>query len=261
MGRMSRFWIGTGWKMNHLIGESIYYAKQLKKYYLKKHPAIHIFICPPYTALQAVASILDGTDIFVGAQNVNWMDKGAMTGEISPLMVKDTGTKLVEIGHSERRSYFNETDLTINKKVITSLTNGLKPVICIGETSHDKSFGTGLERLDQQLKISLNGLDDDQVTQVIIAYEPVWAIGDSGKPADPEYVNDVHLHLRMTLAKICGVEKAADIPIIYGGSVNQANAIDLISKPEVDGLFIGRAAWQVESFIEILSMVADHLSI
>ena len=180
-----------------------------------------------------------------------------MTGEISPLMIKEAGAKLVEIGHSERRHFFNETDVSVNKKVLASLMNGLRPVICIGESSQDKDFKVTREKLSQQLKIGLHGVSNEDLGQVIIAYEPVWAIGASGKPATPDYVNEVRTSIRKTLADMSNKGIAANIPIIYGGSVNNENAMDLISQPQVDGLFIGRSAWDVNNFIKIISMVED----
>lgn len=252
---MKKYWIGTGWKMNHLLEDSQRYAQKLKAYYTQEKPAGNLFICPPFTALKTVADILTDTPILVGAQNIHWLDKGAMTGEISPLMVKDTGAKLVEIGHSERRKYFNETDFSVNQKVLASLAKGLRPVICIGESSQDMDFKVTREKLSQQLKIGLHGVSLQDLRQVIIAYEPVWAIGTSGKPATPGYVNEAHSSIRETLANISDIATAADIPVIYGGSVNNDNAIELISQPQVDGLFIGRAAWDVANFTKIISMV------
>lgn len=243
--------------MNHLISDSQHYAQGLLEYYTKKKPTSSIFICPPYTALKTVSDILVDTPILVGAQNVHWLDKGAMTGEISPLMIKEAGAKLVEIGHSERRHFFNETDVSVNKKVLASLMNGLRPVICIGEASQDKDFKVTQEKLSQQLKIGLYGVLNEDLGKVIIAYEPVWAIGASGKPATPDYVNEVHTSIRKTLADMSNKGIAANIPIIYGGSVNNENAMDLLSQPQVDGLFIGRSAWDVNNFVKIISMVED----
>jgi triosephosphate isomerase len=244
---MKKKWIGTGWKMNHLIDDSENYALKLLAYYTQERPESNIFICPPFTALKTVSQVLKDTPILVGAQNVHWLEKGAMTGEISPLMIKDAGAKLVEIGHSERRQFFNETDSSVNKKVLAALANDIRPIICIGESSDDKDFKVTQEKLTQQLKIGLHDVTNERMSQVIIAYEPVWAIGSSGKPATPDYVNEIHSTIRKTLADISNESVATSIPVIYGGSVNNENAIDLISQPQVDGLFIGRSAWDADN--------------
>lgn len=246
--------------MNHLMNESLTYAAKLRELVEREKPVSNLFICVPFTVLHAVSNVLKNSTIHVASQNVHWADRGAATGEISPLMVKDAGATMVEIGHSERRESFGENDFTVNKKLEASFSHQLRPILCIGETSQDKHFGVSIETLNKQLKIALHGLTTDQISQMLIAYEPVWAIGDSGTPATPDYLNFVHSHISQTLCEITESERGAQIPILYGGSVNPDNARSLIALPKVDGLFIGRAAWQVEGFINIIQIVESQIA-
>jgi len=255
---MKRLWVGTGWKMNHLMEESLSYAARLREFVDEEKPDVNVFICVPFTVLHAVSELLTGSEVNLASQNVHWLDRGAATGEISPVMVKDAGANMVEIGHSERRQFFGENNVDVNKKMKAAFSHHLRPILCIGETSQDKAYGVGKETLDIQLKIALHGLTPEQISQTLVAYEPVWAIGDSGKPAAPEYVNEIHAHLSSTLCKIAGETHGKQVPIIYGGSVNPENASSLISQPNVDGLFIGRSAWQVEGFINLIQIVESH---
>ncbi len=250
-------WIGTGWKMNHLMKDALAYSDKLKDFCSQNHPASHIFICVPFTLLYAVAERLRDTQILVASQNVHWLECGAATGEISAPMVKDTGAGMVEIGHSERRSMFAETDLMVNAKVKAVLHNGMRALICIGETAEDKELGVTIEKLAYQLKIALQGVNQAQTENILVAYEPVWAIGDTGAPASPEYADSVHEKIHQVLLDVFGTEAGSLIPVLYGGSVNPQNAIPLISMPNIDGLFIGRSAWNVDGFINIISKVED----
>jgi triosephosphate isomerase len=257
---MKRYWIGTGWKMNHLIGEAEDYAKSLKQFVSLAKPVSNIFICVPFTSLHLVSTLLSGTDITVAAQNSHWLDRGAFTGEISPLMVKDAGATMIEIGHSERREFFGENDETVHLKVQATLAHGLRPLICIGETLQEKKYDVSIETLKKQLKIALLGLTAQQMEQILIAYEPVWAIGDSGVPAEPEYVEFIHAQINHTVCQLAGDEIGNQVPVIYGGSVNSMNAISFFSMPHVDGLFIGRSAWKVEGFTSIIKDVEAFLN-
>jgi L-erythrulose 1-phosphate isomerase len=251
-------WIGTGWKMNHLMDDAMRYADKLIEFYKEERPTSNIFICVPFTVLHSVASKLAGIPILVSSQNVHWLDKGAVTGEISPLMVKDAGAGMVEIGHSERRSMFAETDEIVNLKVRAALRNGLRAIICVGETADDKEKQLTAEKLTRQVKAALKDVAAPQAEKILIAYEPVWAIGESGSPATPEYADAVHEQIKNILRDLFWQTAADQIPVLYGGSVNQNNAIELISRPNIDGLFIGRAAWQAEGFISTIRMVEDH---
>jgi triosephosphate isomerase len=254
---MKKIWVGTGWKMNHLRQESAAYAQQLKSYVLESPPSVQVFILPPFTSLQLVSEILAGTPVWVGAQNMHWDDRGAATGEISPLMLKECGVSLVELGHSERRAYFGETDQTVNAKVLAALRHDLCPLICIGETAEEKAHNNGPEILARQVRIALNDVVAGPGDQILFAYEPVWAIGEKGVPADPDYANQMQGWIRSQIEAVVGPEKAAGIPVLYGGSVNQSNAADLINQPNVDGLFIGRSAWQPGSFIKIIELIEN----
>jgi triosephosphate isomerase len=257
---MMKKWIGTGWKMNHLMRDALDYAEELKQFCEQENPDINIFICVPFTVLYAVCDKLKDTPIQVASQNVHWMERGAATGEISPLMVKDTGTTLVEIGHSERRAMFGETDATVNAKVKAILQYGMRPLVCIGETADDKNMGVAIEKLAYQVKIAFKDVSADQANQLLVAYEPVWAIGESGSPASPEYASQVHTEIKQILCSLFGEQTGAAIPVLYGGSVNPQNALSLIGMPNIDGLFIGRAAWQAEGFTGIIKMVEAYLA-
>ena len=254
---MKSFWVGVNWKMNHLIRDANLYADQLKDYCDRQHPVSNIFICAPYTLLYILSERLKNTPVTVASQNAYWLNRGAATGEISALMIKDAGAGMVEIGHSERRAMFAETDMMVNAKVKAVLQNGLRPLVCIGETTQDKEMGLTIEKLTSQLKIAFHEVDPKHAGKILVAYEPVWAIGESGSPASPEYADQVHTHIKNVLTEIFGAQAAAEIPVLYGGSVNPQNALSLIGQEHIDGLFIGRAAWNVDGFIDIISMVEE----
>ena len=224
---MAEKWIGTGWKMNHLMSEAMAYADKLVDFHHKEKPASNIFVCVPFTVLYSVAARLADTPILVGSQNAHWLDNGAVTGEISPLMVKDTGADMVEIGHSERRRMFAETDEIVNAKVKAALRNDMRPIICIGETAQDMKMQATAEKLACQVKAALYEVPARQAEKVLIAYEPVWAIGESGSPAPPEYADAVQGGIKSTLRELYGQVVGDQIPVIYGGSVNQGNALEL----------------------------------
>jgi triosephosphate isomerase len=257
---MKNKWIGTGWKMNHLMSDAMQYSDQLREFCLTQKPSSNIFICVPFTVLYAVAQKLKDTPVRVASQNVHWLERGAATGEISPLMVKDTGASMIEIGHSERRSMFAETDLTVNAKVIATLKNGLDALVCIGETAQDKELGVTFERLANQIKIAFHEVGPEHASHILVAYEPVWAIGESGSPAAPEYADEIHEKIHGVLREVFGEQAGGSIPVIYGGSVNPQNALPLINKPSIDGLFIGRSAWSADGFTHIISMVENSLT-
>ncbi len=256
---IKRVWIGTGWKMNHLLAEAQDYARQLRTYVLQEHPQATIFICPPFTTLHAVAEILEDTPIHIASQNIHWLERGAATGEISPLMVKDAGADMVEIGHSERRADFGESDYTVNLKVKSALAYNLIPLICVGDTAFEKENGTSAETLIKQVKIALHGITSEQASHLVIAYEPVWAIGKSGVPASPQFANTMQAQIKDTLCVLFGEEIKVQIPVLYGGSVSTDNALGLLAQPNLDGLFIGRAAWKTEGFISIIQSVEEYL--
>ena len=250
------FWIGTGWKMNKMLAEARDYVGTLRQDAVWRDDRLRPFIIPPFTALATVRDALgddaatESGGILLGAQNMHWADRGAYTGEISPLMVKDCGAGLIELGHSERRAQFNETDETINRKVKAALRHGLRPLICVGETGAERQAGQAVETVTRQVRLALTGIEPAGLRQVLIAYEPVWAIGDGGVPATADEANDMHVEIRRVLAALGPA--AADIPVLYGGSVNPLNCVALARQPAVDGLFIGRSAWEATGFLGII---------
>lgn len=239
-------WVGTSWKMNKGPAASVAAANELAR--MSFPAAIQPFVIPPFTSLKDVCDRLSGSRVAVGAQNMHWQDEGAWTGEISPTMISECGAELVEIGHSERRTYFGETDQTVNLKVHAALRHGLRPLVCIGDTADEYSYSVTNETLARQLKIALHGVSEDDVPQVLIAYEPVWAIGASGRPADAAFVERTHNHLRKILINIAGSSAGSAVKLLYGGSVTQDNAAGYVALPHVNGVFVGRAAWNVEHF-------------
>ncbi|HAF62517.1 MAG TPA: triose-phosphate isomerase [Anaerolineaceae bacterium] len=256
---MKKVWIGTGWKMNHLLAEAREYAQKLNSFIQQEKPQASIFICPPFTALSAVAQELKSSPVHIASQNIHWLDRAAATGEISPLMVKDAGADMVEIGHSERKAAFGENDLTVNLKVKAALQHELIPLICVGDSAFEKENGVSQETLIKQVKIALHGISPEEVSRLILAYEPVWAIGESGVPATPEFANSIQQQIRNSLCVMFGETIGKSIPILYGGSVNQDNALALIAQPSIDGLFIGRAAWKADGFISIIRSVVEFV--
>jgi triosephosphate isomerase len=214
-----------------------------------------IFVMPPFTALAEVCELARGSTLKVGAQNMHWADEGAYTGEISPVLIKDCGAELVELGHFERRTQFGETDPAVNKQVHAALAHGLVPVLCVGETEAERDYGVAASVVARQVTIALHDVPPDRVADVVLAYEPGWAIGEGGSDASPEYVNAQHSRIREVIAERHGEAAAAGVRVLYGGSVTARNAGPLAAQPQVAGLFIGRAAWDVDSFLEIIRLV------
>jgi triosephosphate isomerase len=247
------FWVGTSWKMNKTLAEARAFAEGLKAADIGRHPRIQRFVVPPFTAVREVKAILADTSVKVGAQNMHWADDGAWTGEISPLMLRDCNLDLVELGHSERREHFGETDETVGLKTEAAVRHGLVPLICIGETLEDRESGRADEVLAREVRGALGRLTGDQKqAPILLAYEPVWAIGERGIPATSDYADARH-------AAIAGVAEAIlgrRIPCLYGGSVNPQNCEELIAREHIDGLFIGRSAWKVEGYLDILARCA-----
>ncbi|KQT57354.1 MULTISPECIES: triose-phosphate isomerase [unclassified Aureimonas] len=246
--------IGTSWKMNKLLAEARHFAERLAE--ASGDPRIQRFVIPPFTCVREVASILEGSDVLVGAQTMHWADQGAWTGEISPPMLKDCGAKIVELGHSERRAHFGETDETVGLKTEAAVRHGLVPLICIGESGEDKTAGRADAVLKREVESALGRLTGDQKqAPILLAYEPVWAIGEGGTPASPDYADERQAGIVEAAAGILGRR----VPCLYGGSVNPGNAAELIVRPHIDGLFIGRSAWSVEGYLNILARCAEVL--
>ncbi|MCW2264318.1 triosephosphate isomerase [Gluconobacter cerinus] len=249
-------WIGTNWKMNKGPAEALAAAEALKAY--RAPEGVKPFIITPFTSLQAVASVLKDADVLVGAQNMHWEESGSWTGEISPGMVKECGADIVLIGHSERRQHFAETDWTVSRKMSAALRHGLRPLLCIGESLEEYDFGVTAETLSRQLKIALHDVVHADLPNILIAYEPVWAIGAGGRAADTDCVAKVHAGLRAVLCEIAGKDIGDRVPLLYGGSVTQDNARSYVSQPNVDGVFVGRAGWSVPDFEKLIDRVIEE---
>ena len=249
-------WIGTSWKMNKTLAEAQAFAAALARADSARDPRIQRFVIPPFTAVRQVKEILAATSVKVGAQNMHWADRGAWTGEISPLMLTDCGMNLVELGHSERREHFGETDETVGLKVEAAVRHGLTPLICIGETLADRESGRAAEVLAREVQGALGKLPTEQRrAPILFAYEPVWAIGEKGIPATADYADARQRDILAEATLILGRRP----PCLYGGSVNEDNCAELIACENIDGLFIGRAAWDAAGYLEILALCSRVL--
>ncbi|HHU91237.1 MAG TPA: triose-phosphate isomerase [Clostridiaceae bacterium] len=251
----SKIYIGTNTKMYKTIADTVSYLKELKELTADiDRNLMELFVIPSYTALKSARETVSNDIIKIGAQNMCWEDQGQFTGEISPLMLKEIGIDIIEIGHSERRHIFAETDSQLNKKVIAALKHGFTPLLCVGETLEQKQLGISDDCLSIQIKAGLNGVSKDDASKLWIAYEPVWAIGVNGIPATAEYADEKQGVIKNALKELFG-EISDDIPVLYGGSVNLDNATKMIRKPNIDGLFIGRSAWDASNFNNIIRQV------
>jgi triosephosphate isomerase len=256
MAGLNKLYLGTNTKMYKTIADTISFLTELKDLTSDlSRDRLELFVIPSFTSLDAAKKLVAGGEIKLGAQNMCWEDQGQFTGEISPLMLKEIGIDIIEIGHSERRHILGETDEDEMRKVTSAIRHGFTPLLCIGETLEQKNYGISDEILRIQLKIGLKELSREEAAKVWIAYEPVWAIGVNGIPADEGYAEEKHALIRQTLASMFGWETANGIPILYGGSVNNENAKLLIQKPNIDGLFIGRSAWDAKNFNSIIRSV------
>jgi triosephosphate isomerase (TIM) len=245
--------IAGNWKMNMTVSQSIELVKGI--YLGLKFPGeVDVIVSPPFTALYAVANALKNSYIAVAAQNLYWEDKGAFTGEISPVFIKDAGADYVIIGHSERRQYFGETDETVNKKIKAVLNHNLVPIVCVGETLEERESGQLDYIIKKQIVDGLKDLSEQEVNDIILAYEPVWAIG-TGKTATPEQAEEVHAKIRHLVAERVSQTTAENVRILYGGSMKPSNAKELLSKPNIDGGLIGGAALKPEDFIDIIKSI------
>jgi L-erythrulose 1-phosphate isomerase len=246
----SPFWIGTSWKMNKTLAEARAFAQGLLA--STDDPRMQRFVIPPFTAIREVKAILVDTSVKVGAQNMHWADRGAWTGEISPPMLVDCAMDLVELGHSERREHFGETDDTVGLKVEAAVRHGLTPLICIGETLADREGGRAAEVLAAEVRGALGRLTPDQYTaDILLAYEPVWAIGEHGIPARADYADARQAEIIAVAQDVLGRR----VPCLYGGSVNPGNCAELAASVHIDGLFIGRSAWDVAGYLDIVERV------
>ncbi|HCQ65948.1 MAG TPA: triose-phosphate isomerase [Rhodobacteraceae bacterium] len=250
MSTTAQFWIGTSWKMNKTLAEALRFAEALAAADGGRDARIQRFVVPPFTAVREVKQMLAETSVKVGAQNMHWDDAGAWTGEISPLMLKDCDLDMVEIGHSERRANFGETIETTGLKVAAATRHGLIPLLCIGETLEEREAGRAQEVLEAEVRGALAGLDGDaKEAPILLAYEPVWAIGVGGQPATSAYADARQAEIIAVAEDVLGRR----VPCLYGGSVNPDNCEELIGRSSIDGLFIGRSAWNVEGYLDILA--------
>lgn len=242
--------IAGNWKMYKTISEAVKTAQELAQL-TQDVKDREIMIAPPFTALDRVFQTIQDTNIQLGAQNLFWELEGAYTGEISPKMLKDTGCRYVIIGHSERRQFFGETDETVNKKIRSAIINGLVPIFCVGETEKEREDTQTFSVLDKQMKIGLYNFSFDDLQNLVIAYEPVWAIG-TGKTASPEQAQEVHAFLRKWIADRWGAQEANKIRILYGGSVKPNNINELMAMNDIDGALVGGASLNAKTFSEII---------
>ncbi|HXH83272.1 MAG TPA: triose-phosphate isomerase [Candidatus Tectomicrobia bacterium] len=241
------------WKMHTTVAEARALAGAIREGL--KRPRAEVAVCPPFTALAAVAETLAGSPIMVGAQNCHWEDAGAHTGEVAPPMLVDVGCRLVLLGHSERRREMRETDEEIARKVAAALRHGLTPVLCVGETAEERRQGLTFTTVEGQLRAGLAGLEPAAIARCVLAYEPVWAIG-TGVNATPAQAAEVHGYLRGLLSEVASKEIAQTLRILYGGSVKADNADALLAEAEIDGALVGGASLNAPGFIAIVRKAA-----
>ena len=242
--------IAGNWKMNKTAEETSLLIEQIKA--VADTTACEVVVCPPFTSLQTACEAAAESGIKVGAQNVHFASNGAYTGEISTDMLLTLGVTHVIIGHSERRQYFGETDITVNKKVHAALEAGLHPIVCVGESLEQRELGVTMDLISLQVKSALAGVSAEKLRKCVIAYEPVWAIG-TGRTATPEQAGEVCTFIRATIRHMYGARIARSITIQYGGSMNPGNAAELLAQPDIDGGLIGGAALKPDQFVAIIN--------
>ena len=243
--------IAGNWKMYKTVAEAVKYVTEFR-ILVKDISGVEIVVAPTFTALHAAAETARGSNVGIAAQDMYWEREGAFTGEISGAMVRETGAAYVIIGHSERRTLFGETDAGVNRKTVAAFANSLTPIVCIGETLDQRERDETFSVLDRQITQGLDGLSSDQLSQLVVAYEPVWAIG-TGRNATPAQAAEAHGHIRSRLRQWFGAGAGDRCRIIYGGSVKPDNIGELVRQPDVDGALVGGASLDVRSFFEIVS--------
>ncbi|MBN1794128.1 MAG: triose-phosphate isomerase [Candidatus Omnitrophica bacterium] len=247
---MRKSFIAGNWKMYKTVQEAIELVTLLKRA-LSDIADIEVGVCPPFTALGEIAETLFESNITLGAQDVYWETEGAFTGEVSPAMLKDIGCMYCIVGHSERRKYFHETNDSVNRKLKALFTAGIKPIMCIGEILEEREAGQTFDVVKKQLEEGLSGITGAQMTDIVIAYEPVWAIG-TGKTATPGQAQEVHQFIRQRLSQRFSAETAETVRIQYGGSVKPDNITDLMKQKDIDGALVGGASLKADSFVAIV---------
>ena len=243
--------IAANWKMFKTVHDAVVYIKEFRSM-VKDIDDVEIVVAPPFTAIHAAAEAARNSKIGVAGQDLYWEREGAFTGEVSAAMIKEAGAEYVIVGHSERRRLFHETDATVNRRAVAALGAGLLPIVCIGETLEERERQQTMTVLDRQIKDGLDGMTGEQVASLVIAYEPVWAIG-TGRNATPEQANEAHAHIRSRLRQWFGGQAADQCHVIYGGSVKPDNIHDLVLLPDVDGALVGGASLEVRSFFDIVA--------
>ena len=243
--------IAANWKMYKTVHEAVVFVKEFRSM-VKDIDDVEIVVAPPFTALHAVAEAARNAAVGVAGQNMHWEREGAFTGEVSGPMLREAGAEYVIVGHSERRRLFHETDETVNRKVLAALAVKLTPIVCIGETLEEREGNRTLDVLDRQIKQGLDGLTGEQVGPIVIAYEPVWAIG-TGRNATPAQAAEAHAHIRGRLRQWFGGDAAQQCHVIYGGSVKPDNVHELMLQEDVDGALVGGASLDVRGFFDIVS--------
>ena len=243
--------IAGNWKMYKTVAETVKYVKELRAL-VKDLDGVEIVVAPPFTAVHAAAEAARSSNVVIAAQDLHWEREGAFTGEVSASMIREAGAEYVIIGHSERRTLFGETDAAVNQKVVAAFAAGLTPIACIGETLDQRERDETFDVLDRQVRQGLDTLTADQIGQLVIAYEPVWAIG-TGRNATAAQAAEAHGHIRKRLRQWFGPESAELCHVIYGGSVKPDNIADLIAQPDVDGALVGGASLDVRGFLEIVT--------
>lgn len=247
-----KYLIAGNWKMNKTASEGVDLVNEINLG-LGKQTDVGVAVCPPFTALESCAKALEDSNVQLGAQNMHPKSEGAYTGEISPVMLRSLFCTYVILGHSERREYFKESDSFINEKVLAALESSLKPILCVGETLEQREAEETFNVVKAQLAGGLKSVTADHAESLVIAYEPVWAIG-TGKTATPEMAQEVHKFIRDELSSLLGQSAAAKIRILYGGSMKPENASSLMDQPDIDGGLIGGASLKAKSFIELVEI-------
>lgn len=248
---MRKMVIAGNWKMHGELNETVNLISGIKNLLEDYDVKCDVIVAPPFTSLETANTLVKDSQIKLSAQNMHFEDKGAFTGEISHSMLKSVGCEFVILGHSERRSIFGETDEIINKKIIKALSVGLNPIFCIGETLEEREANITGKIVETQIRKGLENVSESDLAKIIVAYEPVWAIG-TGKVATPEQAQDVHFFIRNLISQMYSKEAAENLTIQYGGSVKPDNAAGLLSKPDIDGALVGGACLKADSFVDII---------
>ncbi|MBL9208833.1 MAG: triose-phosphate isomerase [Opitutaceae bacterium] len=243
--------IAGNWKMNKTSADGVALVNDIVAA-VGKQADVDVVVCPPFTAVESVGRALEGSEVKLGAQNMHFEASGAFTGEVSAPMLRAIFATHVILGHSERRTLFGETDELVNKKVLAALKNQLKPIFCVGETLGERESGATLKVVQTQVERGLEGVNKDQAASIVVAYEPVWAIG-TGKVATTEQAQEVHAYIRGLLTKLFGDAIAQKVRILYGGSMKPANAPELLAQKDIDGGLIGGASLEARSFVELVN--------